>query len=298
MKTIRLGVIGMSDGNGHPYSWAAIFNGYEPVIMEKCGFPMIPRYLEKQNFPADRIPDVQVSHVWTQDPHLSQHIAKATYIAHVVDRAEDLLGKVDGILLARDDAENHLQMARPFLEAGLPVYVDKPLALSLREAKKILNCSKSPNQIFSCSAFKFAPELVRFAQTKHKIGKIKMIHAFTPKDWDRYAVHGIDPALELMPERGPVRKTQVWRSEDRSVLRVLFQNDLELSVQTCGQSKSPIALRIFGSEDWCDIIFTQTFQAFRNTLCEFVQGIRLRKTKTQARSILSVIELIERGRKS
>lgn len=289
--------MGLSEGNGHPYSWAAIFNGYEPAIMENCGFPLIPRYLEKRNFPTDRIPDVQVSHVWTQDPGLSQHIAKATHIDHVVDRAEDLLGQVDGILLARDDAENHLHMARPFLEAGLPVYVDKPLALSMSEAQRILDCSQSPNQIFSCSAFKFAPELKAFAQAKPKIGKIKMIHAFAPKDWDRYAVHGIDPALELMAERGPVRETQIWRSEDRSVLRVLFQNNAELSVQSCGRAKSPIALRIFGSEDWCDIIFTQTFEAFRNTLSEFVQGIRLGKTKTEAQSILNVVELIERGRR-
>ena len=136
------------------------------------------------------------------------------------------------------------------------------------------------------------------AQAKHKIGRIKMIHAFAPKDWDRYAVHGIDPALELLPERGPVRKAQAWRSEDRAVLRVLFQNNQELSVQTCGQSKSPIALRIFGSDDWCDIIFTRTFQAFRNALSEFVQSIQLGKTKTEIKDILSVVELIELGRKA
>ena len=27
---IRLGIIGMTEGNGHPYSWSAIFNGYNP----------------------------------------------------------------------------------------------------------------------------------------------------------------------------------------------------------------------------------------------------------------------------
>ena len=25
--TLKLGIIGLSEGNGHPYSWSAIFNG-------------------------------------------------------------------------------------------------------------------------------------------------------------------------------------------------------------------------------------------------------------------------------
>ena len=29
MKTIRLGLIGISKDNGHPYSWSAIINGYD-----------------------------------------------------------------------------------------------------------------------------------------------------------------------------------------------------------------------------------------------------------------------------
>jgi hypothetical protein len=28
-KKIKLGIIGASKGNGHPYSWSAIFNGYD-----------------------------------------------------------------------------------------------------------------------------------------------------------------------------------------------------------------------------------------------------------------------------
>ena len=28
MKEIRIAMLGMVDGNGHPYSWSAMFNGY------------------------------------------------------------------------------------------------------------------------------------------------------------------------------------------------------------------------------------------------------------------------------
>ena len=77
---VKLGVIGLSEGNGHPYSWPAIINGYDPFYMKDCGFPVIPEYLEQQTFPQDKIPNAEVTHIWTQDLKLSEHIAKATYI--------------------------------------------------------------------------------------------------------------------------------------------------------------------------------------------------------------------------
>ena len=36
--TIKTGVIGISSGNGHPYSWSAIINGYNEHEMLNCRF--------------------------------------------------------------------------------------------------------------------------------------------------------------------------------------------------------------------------------------------------------------------
>ena len=41
---LRLGIIGISEGNGHPYSWSAIFNGYNHEYAQDCPFPVIPDY--------------------------------------------------------------------------------------------------------------------------------------------------------------------------------------------------------------------------------------------------------------
>ncbi|KKR96059.1 MAG: oxidoreductase domain-containing protein, partial [Candidatus Uhrbacteria bacterium GW2011_GWF2_41_16] len=42
---LKLGVIGMSEGNGHPYSWSAIVNGkYNEKEMANCGYAGIPVY--------------------------------------------------------------------------------------------------------------------------------------------------------------------------------------------------------------------------------------------------------------
>ena len=47
-KELRIGILGMTEGNGHPYSWSAIFNGFNKAEMAKCPYPVIPVYLGKQ----------------------------------------------------------------------------------------------------------------------------------------------------------------------------------------------------------------------------------------------------------
>jgi len=77
MSKLKLGIIGISEGNGHPYSWSAIFNGYDPEEMKKCPFPVIPDYLSKQKFPDDFLTDIaEVTHVLTQDTETSKNIAQ------------------------------------------------------------------------------------------------------------------------------------------------------------------------------------------------------------------------------
>ncbi len=35
---LKLGIMGLNEGNGHPYSFAAIFNGYDEGALAECPF--------------------------------------------------------------------------------------------------------------------------------------------------------------------------------------------------------------------------------------------------------------------
>ena len=167
-KILKLGMIGISEGNGHPYSWASIFNGYNPKLMEECGFPLIPRYLEKQKFPKDKISNAEVTHIWTQNIEISKKIAKTTNIKNILNDPRQFIGAVDAVLLARDDAEQSRTLAYPLIKAGLPVYIDKPLALSLDIAKELISMQKYEGQIFSCSALLYDSSLKLNLSAKKK----------------------------------------------------------------------------------------------------------------------------------
>lgn len=296
MGPLRLGVIGLSPGNGHPYSWSAICNGYDPIAMEGCGFPGIPRYLEKQQFPKDTIAEAGVTHVWAQDKLLAEHIAKAALIGTVVDRYTDMIGKVDGVLLARDDAERHYEFAAPFLDAGIPIYIDKPLALTVAEAKRMLERQQFPGQIFSCSALRYAHEFQLSKDDLRNIGRLRHVHATVPKDWDKYAVHVVEPLLLLAHDRGDRIRFQTWREGDSTTIAVVYSSGVQALISTLGTAHAPLALRVIGDEGWKDFVFEDSYSAFKGALVEFAQGIIHRDVRTAPDLMLEVVGLIEAGR--
>lgn len=296
MKELRLGIIGMSEGNGHPYSWSAIFNGYEPAIMAECPFPAIPDYLSRHEFPRDAIEGAKVTHIWTQDRQISEHIAAASRIAEVVDRYEDMAREVDAVLLARDDAGTHAAFAAPFLDAGLPIYIDKPLALSVADAKAIYARQKRTGQIFTCSALAYARELTLSQSDYNALGRLRYVEAVTPKDWDKYAIHVIEPLLRLLKHEGSITARSAG---DSSITRLDLSWDSGLcgQVAALGVKAGPLCIRLFGEKDWRELRFVDSFSCFKAALAHFVDIVRGDAPAQENSGVMEIIRLIEAGRR-
>tara|TARA_Y100001968_G_scaffold307221_2_gene324838 strand:- start:23657 stop:24553 length:897 start_codon:yes stop_codon:yes gene_type:complete len=294
-KELKLGLIGLSEGNGHPYSWSAIFNGYNHKLMESCQFPVIPRYLNQRKFPDDCIDYAKVTHIWTQNKSLSEKISKTCYIENIVDDYEDMIGKVDGILLARDDAENHLKMSKPFLLNGLPIYIDKPLALNLQEAQKIIDLQQYKGQMFSCSALKYAEE---FNPNKDKImslGKLISIDAIIANSWEKYSIHIIEPILNLIPNKGKLINHMNFKTENYQNLILTYENIEKVSISTIGCSKVKPTINIIGENGNLNLKFTNTFDAFKKALMAFTISINHKDSNLNGNKLLEAIKLIELG---
>lgn len=296
-KELKLGIVGMSEGNGHPYSWSAIFNGYNKEVMADCPFPVIPEYLGKQSFPRDSIKEARVSHIWTQKEHLSKKISKASLIPNICRNPEDMIGKVDAILLARDDAENHFNMSLPYLKAGIPIFIDKPLAYDLKTANKILREQITKNQLFTCSSLRFAKEFNLTSSQKERIGKIIHIDATVPKSWSKYAVHIIEPSLSMLDKTYKVDSVKRFENHGITINCVKWENGPTGIFKTFGKHSAPLKITLYGENGFEDLYFKDSFFAFKASLKYFVDFINKKVPNIDRIQTLQVIDIIERGMK-
>ncbi len=296
-KKLKIGIIGMSDGNGHPYSWSAIFNGYNKEIMKDCPFPVIPEYLNKQNFPEDGLGEFgEVTHIWTQDIAISRQIAASTKIENVMENLEDMIGGIDAVLLARDDAENHYVMALPFLKAGIPIFIDKPLALSVEEAKNILMEQQYENQVFSCSSIRFADELNLTIQEKERIGEIVHVEAAIPKKWDTYAIHLIEPIIARIPHRGKLIDVKSLHNDSISNCIIKWENTT-VYLKVTGNLSVPVCFFFYGNRGYVKKEFNDSYACFKKSLHTFVEIIHGKEENIDREETLEIIKILEKGRR-
>lgn len=84
-----------------------------------------------------------------------------TWKIELVDSIEALVGRVDAVMLTSVDGRVHLAQARPVLAARKPLFIDKPLAASLRDAQELARLAReSGTPIFSSSSLRYTDDVV------------------------------------------------------------------------------------------------------------------------------------------
>jgi len=82
----------------------------------------------------------------------------------LVDKPEEMIGKVDAMLIEAVDGTVHYERAKPFLDKGIPCFVDKPFTCSAADAKKLIDLAAANKTfVFSSSSLRYAPEVVAYA---------------------------------------------------------------------------------------------------------------------------------------
>ena len=295
-RILNLGIIGESPGNGHPYSWAAIFNGFNKEAMSICPYPVINNYLNDHKYPNDFIRDACVSHIWTQNKSSSIKIAQASKIPFIVENLLELTDKVDAILLARDDAENHYNQSKEFIKLGIPIFIDKPLALSVADAKKILSLTNDSSKIFTCSGLSYSPRIIKFVEALKNKGKIISIDASIRGQWDLYGMHLIEPILKHFIN---------WNQEffliekvidfEKSSLKLKSEDGTKIKITTDKNYKGKPIFRIKTTMGNFYYIYSDTFNAFKNSLENFVGILRKEIEPLDFEFVKKTVYLLEIG---
>ena len=98
----------------------------------------------------------------------------------MVKRPEDMFGKVDAVMIEVQEGSLHFHLAEPFMEAGLPVFIDKPFTCSTVEAEKLAGFARSSNvPLLSSSSLRYALE-VETIRHGNDVGNILAVDTYSP----------------------------------------------------------------------------------------------------------------------
>lgn len=211
----RIGIIGLD--TSHSPAFTKMFNnktqdsklkGYQVVAAYPYGSKDIPSSVE-------RIPK------YTEE-------VKALGV-EIVDSIDQLLEKVDFVLLETNDGRPHLEQGLQVLKAGKTMFVDKPVTASLHDAIALYEASGEYNTpIFSSSSLRY---LQKAQDVRHKniAGDVTGAMSFSPASLEEhhpdlfwYGIHGVEILFTVM---GPgCRRVQRIATPDTDIVVGTWQD--------------------------------------------------------------------------
>lgn len=133
-------------------------------------------------------------------------ICNSVDVAYQMQNYEEMLGQVDAVMITTRRGSEHYAQAIPFIEHGIPVFLDKPFTADLTQGEKLLELIlKGKSLVMGGSGCKYAPEIQKLKEKVRMLreneGLLSASMGFTSMDspydgfWF-YAPHLVEMALE------------------------------------------------------------------------------------------------------
>ena len=285
---IKLGMIGINAGNGHPFSFAAIINGFDREGMKNSGWDVIYNYLITRHASEFGFDGVQVTHAWTQDAEQTAKLAKASMIPNTVAEIGDMVDEVDGVIIARDDYETHYPLAKLFLEKGKFVFIDKPLSLDIDELrffKKYLEGA----QLMSCAGARYARELDEIRANIASFGKLKLIRGTVVNGMEKYGVHMLDGIFGVTGFHA--NSVSCVQANHTSMMIRNTDNSL-IYIDALGSAAKTLQFDFWSDTQRFHAETNDNFSMFRRLLADFIKMIRTGKPSVDPELVMNTMKVL------
>lgn len=188
---IRIGLIGLD--TSHATAFADILN--DPAAKDHVAGARVVAAVPGGS------PDIDSS--WQRVPEYTATLVKKHGV-RIHGTIEAMLRDVDAVMLLSVDGRPHLEQARPVIAARKPLFIDKPLAGSLRDGMEIFRLARAAGvPVFSSSSLRYA----RKTQEVHhgSIGQVTNAVTGSPAhrephhpDLFWYGIHGVESLFTVM----------------------------------------------------------------------------------------------------
>jgi len=154
----------------------------------------------------DRAVPMRVPVIWGETKTFAKVAMEKGGIPEAVRDWREMLGRVDAVMIDHRHPALHVEPAEFFIEHGVPVFVDKPLAYRLRDAIRLVDrAAKKQVPLTTFSGIPIQPSFQEFKKSLGKIGPIRAVQSTGPVDirsrWGGiyfYGIHQIDAIVDLL----------------------------------------------------------------------------------------------------
>jgi predicted dehydrogenase len=209
----------------------------------------------------------------------------------VVDDLEEMIGQVDAVILGRDDPQNHVQMAKPFIDAGVPLFIDKPLCVTKADLAYFSEEIAKGKFIMSCSSMRYANECLSAKSELGSFGKLQLVTAVGKKDWLKYGVHMLEGIFSILDDPKPVSVTNIGR-ETEAIVRVEFESGLQAMIHMFMDIAPTFQVSLFGSEKWKLVEIKNSYSMFRDNIIEFIRSVHEGKSRVPFNKTEQIIRVL------
>jgi len=198
----RVGIIGMD--TSHSIAFAKALNASEAD-------PQLGGYKVTAAYPYG---STTIESSFSRIPGYVDDIKKLG--VEIVDTLAALLERVDVVLLETNDGRLHREQALEVFKAGKRVFIDKPIAASLADARAIFSAAEAHRvPVFSTSSLRYADHIAEL-KAGSMVGRVTGVDTYSPApiepthpDLLWYGIHGIEMLFAILGT-GCERVTRIY----------------------------------------------------------------------------------------
>lgn len=277
---VPIGVIGLD--TSHSIAFTNMIN--DPENSESSDFKVVAAYPYGSR---------TIESSYSRIPQYTEDIKQDG--VEVVDSIDELLDRVEVVLLETNDGHPHLEQALQVMETGKTMFIDKPVAGSLEDTVAIFEASKKYNTpIFSSSGLRYLSnaQAVRY---DNKIGDVLGADVYSPAviepshpDLFWYGIHGVEILFTVMG-RGCKHVTRT--KKEGSDIVVGTWNDERLGTfRGIREGRRGYGGRAYGSEEILDL---GSYEGYGPLVTEILQFFRTGVTPVPLEETLEIYAFME-----
>ena len=188
-------------------------------------------------------------------------------------------------------------MAKPFIDAGIPLFIDKPLCSTLEDLDYFASEIAKGKFIMSCSSMRYASECMAAKTDLGSLGKIELITAVGKKDWIKYGVHMLEAVFSIMDDPKPVSVTNLGR-QDQAIVKIDFEGGLQATIHLFMEISGTFQISLFGQQNWKLVEIKNSYAMFRDNIIEFIRSVEEGKPRLEFSKTEQIIKTIIAGDES